>query len=1073
MKNYILLLVLCLSGQLFAQRQMEYLDRGVVAVPTASGVFVSWRVLGNEPRDVTFRLYRNQSELLTKEPLTGASNFFDTGGKATDKYHVETLINGKVSSVSPEVTPWAKPYLSLKMQRPAPSGVEERGRVASYTPNDCTVGDLDGDGEYEIIVKWTSHPRDNAHAGKTDATIIDAYKLDGTLLWRINLGLNIREGAHYTQMMVYDLDGDGIAEFACKTAPGTIDGQGKFVLLGNDDPKAEYSNEAGYISDGPEYLTVFNGKTGAEMHTIPYNPPRGNPAQFQEVWGDTRGNRMDRYLACIAYLDGVHPSLVMCRGYYTRAVLAAYDLKDGKLQERWVYDTLNEPNRRNSAYGQGNHSLAVGDVDGDGYDEIIYGAAAIDHDGKLLYTTGLGHGDAHHLSDLDPDRPGLELFTVHEQYPNAAGVELRVAGTGERLFGRPTNFDIGRGLSADIDPKHRGFEFWSSASDTVYNVKGEAISTRKPSVNFRVYWDGDLQDELLNGTRIDKWNGNGIDRIIDFRDYGAASINGTKSNPCLSADLFGDWREEVVYYNRENSDELMIFTTTTPTEHRLFTLMHDPVYRLSVAWQNVAYNQPPHLGFYIGDGLQDVKWPNIKVVESAESAKKGKAGQGAAVNDFNTPLHLLQPDYRYTYGVPTPENVKTVLDRILLYLQKETPMQVINKESGKEIAQLSQVDEHAVLQRGSFRLASYEWGVTYAGMSLVGKETADKRFSDYTTDRLHFLAATAPYFEELVKSEGIKEPQLEQLINPKALDDAGSMCAAFIKDSFQEGAPDYSAVINNYIQWIMNKQFRLKDGTLARNRPHQNTLWLDDMFMGIPALAWMGKYTGEKKYYDEAVKQIRLFSAKMFVKDKSLFMHGWVQSMEEHPTFYWGRANGWAMMTMVEVLEVLPQNHSGYKEVKNLLKKHISAVAVLQSGDGLWHQLLDRPDSYLETSASAIFVYCMARAINRGWIDTKAFAPRVLTAWNAIAEQVNERGQVEGTCVGTGMAFDPSFYYYRPVNVFAAHGYGPVLLAGGEVTALLKNTYAKMNDSAVQMYYAPVPTKSPIFEEPMENNPGK
>lgn len=776
MKAYTLFLILCLSGQLFAQRQMEYLDRGVVAVSTDAGTFVSWRVLANEPRNVAFRLYRNGSELLTKEALTGASNFLDKSGKAGDTYHVETLIDNKVSDVSSGVSPWQHPYLSLKMQRPAPSGVVERGRAAAYFPNDCAVGDLDGDGEYEIVVKWSSRPRDNAHAGKTDPVIIDAYKLDGSLLWRINLGQNIREGAHYTQMMVYDLDGDGMAEFACKTAPGTIDGQGKFVLLGNDDPKAEYSNEAGYIIDGPEYLTVFKGNTGAEIHTIPYNPPRGE--NMKEVWGDSKSNRVDRYLACIAYLDGIHPSLVMCRGYYTRAVLAAYDLKEGKLHERWVYDSGHKANPRKSAFGQGNHSLAVGDVDGDGYDEIIYGAAAIDHDGSLLYSTGLGHGDAHHLSDLDPDRPGLEFFDVHEPYPNKAGVELRDAGTGELLFGRPTNFDIGRGMAADIDPKHRGFEFWSLASDSVYNIKGKVISTNKPSINFRIYWDGDLQDELLDHTRIDKWNGNGVDRLVDFREYGAAAINGTKGNPCLSADLFGDWREEVVYFNREQADELLIFTTTIPTEHRLFTLMHDPVYRLSVAWQNVAYNQPPHLGFYIGDGLREVKWPDIKVVKS--DSLKEKSGQASIQNDFNTPLHLLQPNYRYPYGVPAQEDVKTVLDRILLYLQKETPMQVIDKETEKEIARLSDINEQSVLQRGSFRLASYEWGVTYAGMSLVGKETADERFAAYTTDRLHFLAETAPYFEKLMKSKAIREPQLEQLINPQALDDAGSMCAAFI-----------------------------------------------------------------------------------------------------------------------------------------------------------------------------------------------------------------------------------------------------------------------------------------------------
>lgn len=589
------------------KRQMEYLNRGLVAVSTDDGVCLSWRMLGDDPEDIRFNLYKNQDKLLNPSPLDGATFYTDHTGTLNDEYIVKTVINSVETEVSKPVKPWSKPYLTVQLNRPAlETEFQDRfGRRFGYTPNDCSVGDLDGDGEYEIIVKWTARARDNAHAGFTDNVYLDAYKLDGTQLWRIDLGKNIRAGAHYTQFMVYDLDGDGIAEVACKTAPGTIDGTGNFVLLEGDDPYADYRNENGFILDGPEYLTVFNGTTGAAMHTIPYNPPRGN--DMLRVWGDDRGNRVDRHLACIAYLDGVHPSLVMCRGYYTRAVLVAYDFKDGKLKERWVYDSDKTPRGEKSARGQGNHNIAVGDVDGDGFDEIIYGGACIDHDGTLLYSTGLGHGDALHFSDMDPDRPGLEIFDVHETRPNPAGVELRDAKTGELIFGRPTNFDIGRGLAADIDKNHRGFEFWSVASDSVYNIKGEVISTKRPSINFRIYWDGDLQDELLDGTRLDKWTGDGTIRLVDFRSYGAAAINGSKNNPCLSADILGDWREEVIYYNRENPSQLMIFTTTIPTEHRLFTLMHDPIYRLSVAWQNVAYNQPPHLGFYIGDGLEKVK----------------------------------------------------------------------------------------------------------------------------------------------------------------------------------------------------------------------------------------------------------------------------------------------------------------------------------------------------------------------------------------------------------------------------------------------------------------------------------
>jgi rhamnogalacturonan endolyase len=602
MKKYLFISIffLAFAAAQAQTKQMERLDRGVVAVcnPDSSGVFVSWRLLGNEDVSTAFNIYKN-GKLLNKKPIDSVTSFSDKDGKAADEYVVKRLEGSNEVEASKSVKAWATPYKVLQMNRPLMTEeVVGRWGKVEYLPNDCAVGDLDGDGEYEIIVKWNARARDNAHEGLTDPVILDAYKLDGTHLWRIDLGKNIRAGAHYTQLMVYDLDGDGIAEVVCKTAPGTIDGAGKFVLLGDDDPNADYRNAAGRVIEGPEYLTVFSGATGAALHTIPYNPPRGDT--MRETWGDSNGNRVDRFLACIAYLDGVRPSVVMCRGYYTRAVLAAYDFRDGKLHERWVYDSGDSRDGKTTAAGQGNHNIAVGDVDGDGFDEIIYGAACIDHDGTLLYTTGLGHGDAGHLSDLDPDRPGLEFFTVHESKSCPAGAELRDAKTGELLFGRPSRMDVGRGLAADIDPRHRGFEFWSTLSDTVYNIKGEPISTKRPSVNFRIYWDGDLQDELLDGTRIDKWNGDGVDRLVNFADYGAAAINGTKNNPCLSADLFGDWREEAIYYNRNDPSQLLIFTTTIPTEHKLRTLMHDLVYRLSVAWQNVAYNQPPHLGFYIG-----------------------------------------------------------------------------------------------------------------------------------------------------------------------------------------------------------------------------------------------------------------------------------------------------------------------------------------------------------------------------------------------------------------------------------------------------------------------------------------
>ncbi|MDF9828730.1 glycoside hydrolase family 88 protein [Parabacteroides sp. PF5-6] len=433
------------------------------------------------------------------------------------------------------------------------------------------------------------------------------------------------------------------------------------------------------------------------------------------------------------------------------------------------------------------------------------------------------------------------------------------------------------------------------------------------------------------------------------------------------------------------------------------------------------------------------------------------------VNDSNTPLHLLQPAYQNPYGIPSESSIKQVLDRVWTYLDKETPTQVVDAVSGEEIADYTKIDRNSVLKSGAFRLTSYEWGVTYAGMTLIGEVTGDKKYSDYTTRRLQYLSEIAPHFRKLLDDKSIQNPQLHQLLTPKALDDCGSMCAAFIKASYQENAPDYRSIIDNYMDWIMNGQMRLADGTLARNRPQLNTLWLDDMFMSIPAMAWMGKFTGEARYYDEAVRQIRQFASRMFIPEKNLFMHGWVEGTD-HPAFLWGRANGWAVMTLVEVLEVLPETHEGYADVMALLKNHIRGLVALQSGEGLWHQLLDKSDSYLETSASAIYIYAIARAINNGWIDARIYGPSVVLAWNAVSQQVNAAGQVMGTCVGTGMAFDPAFYYYRPVNVFAAHGYGPVLLAGGEMMVLLKKTHPKMNDNAVQFYDKEVITDQATFE---------
>ena len=601
--------------------QTEKLSRGVVAVKMSKsegqkkdGIFISWRFLETDKASTAFNVYRDGTKL-NAEPLTTVTNYTDTGGSVSATYEVETLVDGESVERVAAGEVWENIYKEIPLNRPADSITVPYsctrnkvkydypdGEEYSYTPNDCSVGDVDGDGDYEIIVKWDpSNSQDNSLAGYTGNVYLDCYEMDGTKLWRIDLGQNIRAGAHYTQFMVYDLDGDGKAEVACKTAPGTVDGEGNYVLMNNDDPNADYRNSSGYILSGPEYLTVFNGETGAELATVAYNPPRGSVS----AWGDSYGNRVDRFLACIAYLDGVKPSLVMCRGYYTRTTLVAYDFDGKNLKQKWMHDS-GTSSSGNTSYGQGNHNLSVGDVDDDGYDEIIYGACAIDHDGLLLYRTGLGHGDAIHFSDLDPNTEDLEVFSPHEDKSAAYGFEMHNARTGEILYGERTGTDVGRGIAADIDANYSGFEFWSTGSSNVYNCQGKVISSSgRPSVNFRIYWDGDLQDELLDGNVIDKWNpGNKkASHIFTASNYQKASTcNSTKKTPNLQADLFGDWREELVLWNGNTASSLLVFTTTYDSPYRMVTPMHDHIYRMGIAWQNVAYNQPPHLGYYIGDG---------------------------------------------------------------------------------------------------------------------------------------------------------------------------------------------------------------------------------------------------------------------------------------------------------------------------------------------------------------------------------------------------------------------------------------------------------------------------------------
>lgn len=438
---------------------------------------------------------------------------------------------------------------------------------------------------------------------------------------------------------------------------------------------------------------------------------------------------------------------------------------------------------------------------------------------------------------------------------------------------------------------------------------------------------------------------------------------------------------------------------------------------------------------------------SLSLACSPEAAKEQKAETPAVLTDTNTPLHLLEPDYPVPYGFPEQKEVKAVIDRVYDYLAASTPARILDKKDGTALSDFSKVDNNSVLDQGDFRLLSYEWGVTYSSMLLAGEVTGDDRYTNYTKERVKFIADLYPHFQQV---EG-KEHALHSVLYPGALDDAGALCASFIKADQAGLDANVQPVVDNFMNYIMTSQFRLEDGTLARNRPLKNTLWLDDMYMSVPAIVQMGKYTGEQKYYDEAVRQIKLFSGRMFNEEKGLYMHGWVQGMDVHPQFHWGRANGWAILTKVEVLEALPEDHPGRPFILDLLQKHIKGLARLQSGSGFWHQLLDQNDSYLETSATAIYAYCIAKAVNEGWVDDQAYAPMTLLAWNAVSTMVNDKGQVEGTCVGTGMGFDPAFYYHRPINPYAAHGYGPVIAAGAEVIRMLQMHEFEINDSSVQL----------------------
>jgi rhamnogalacturonan endolyase len=504
--------------------------------------------------------------------------------------------------------------LRLPLQVPPPH-VGADGVPVPYEANDGAPADLDGDGRYEIVLKWQpANAKDNSQPGHTAPTLIDAYKLDGTRLWRIDLGPNIRSGAHYTPFTVFDFDGDGRAELMLRTADGTVDGTGR--VLGQRG--VDHRNERGYVLRGDEFISVFDGRSGTLRARAPYTPPRGDVA----AWGDSYGNRVDRFLAGVAYLDGQRPSAVFSRGYYPRAVIAAWDWREGQLTQRWVHDTAADaPGSRDAqgrtAYGQGAHWFSVSDVDGDGRDDIVYGAAALGSSGRLLYSTGLGHGDALHVGQLDPTRPGRQVFMVHENAKSYGehGIEMHDAATGALLWSASgQNTDVGRGLCLDIDAAHAGVECWASVGG-LYSARGVFIGNAKPrAMNFGLWWDGDLLRETLDGVTVAKWQPERgqLQALLEARAKGAASNNGTKATPVFSADILGDWREEVVWRSADNT-ALLIFTTPHPTPHRLVTLMHDTQYRVQVAAQNAGYNQPPHPSFFLGAGMAAQPAPALQL----------------------------------------------------------------------------------------------------------------------------------------------------------------------------------------------------------------------------------------------------------------------------------------------------------------------------------------------------------------------------------------------------------------------------------------------------------------------------
>ncbi|WP_431985714.1 rhamnogalacturonan lyase [Streptomyces griseoflavus] len=586
------------SAQAATARQVEALDRGVVSVHTGTGNLVSWRWLGTDPDSVAFNVYRAGTKV-NASPVTGSTTYFHSGAPSHADYTVRAVVNGTEQGDSVHALQFRTGYKDVPLSPPS-GGTTPDGVAYTYEANDASVGDLDGDGALDIVLKWQpTNAKDNSQSGYTGNTIVDGIRLDGTRLWRVDLGRNIRSGAHYTQFQVYDYDGDGEAEVAMKTADGTRDGTG--AVIGNS--SADHRNSSGYVLAGPEYLTMFNGRTGRAMGTVDYVPARGTVSS----WGDSYGNRVDRFLAGTAYLDGARPSLIMARGYYTRTVIAAWDWRGGAFTRRWTFDTNSSTNSGKGYDGQGSHSLSVGDVDNDGRDEIVYGSMAVDDNGNALWTTRTGHGDAQHLGDLDPSSSGLEYYKVSESTGQPAALYINPANGAVR-WKLAACCDNGRGVAGDIWPGNSGPEMWSSSDGSVRDEGGGTKGRKPSSANFLTWWDGDPVRELLDGTRIDKYGTASDTRLLT--GSGVASNNGTKATPVLSGDILGDWREEVVWRTGDNR-ALRIYSTPHDTDRRITTLLHDTLYRTSLAWQNTAYNQPPHTGFFIGADMPTPPRPTV------------------------------------------------------------------------------------------------------------------------------------------------------------------------------------------------------------------------------------------------------------------------------------------------------------------------------------------------------------------------------------------------------------------------------------------------------------------------------